>query len=78
MNFVLPSEGFGSDWVLVFDDAAASFKAPATENDSATQSYSFAVLVPSISPALHISQSTFCKSRERSSAADFRAGLSAP
>jgi hypothetical protein len=27
-EFVCPSEGFGSDWVLVLDDAARNFPAP--------------------------------------------------
>jgi hypothetical protein len=27
-DFVAPSEGFGSDWVLIIDDASKDFKAP--------------------------------------------------
>jgi hypothetical protein len=31
-EFVPPSEGFGSDWVLVLDDAARAFPAPGAQN----------------------------------------------
>ena len=30
LQFTPPSEGFGSDWVLVLDDASKSFDAPGT------------------------------------------------
>jgi hypothetical protein len=34
-EFTCPSEGFGSDWILAFDDAARGFRKPATSRTSA-------------------------------------------
>ena len=33
-EFVAPSEGFGSDWVLILDDSSKGFKAPAISSNS--------------------------------------------